>query len=97
MNKFVSTALAATVAALPSLSFACAKPESIPVIPDPNTAVTAQMIKANNEVKAYVKATEDYLACAGLSRSEEKDAIDALKAYADEFNSAIRVFKSKQG
>lgn len=74
---------------------ACTKPTSKPDFPDPQTAVSAQMVKANNEVKAYVKAMQDYLGCAGLSKAAENKELDELKAYADSFNEVIRAYKAK--
>lgn len=74
---------------------ACSKPTSKPEFPDPQTAVSAQMVKANNEVKAYVKAVQDYLGCAGLSKAAENKELDELKAYADSFNEVIRAYKAK--
>lgn len=79
--------------ALPA--FACTKPEAKPEIPDANSVVTAQLVKANNEVKAYVKAMEDYLGCAKLSRGEETKALKDLKDFAEEFNVVVRAFKAK--
>lgn len=73
--------------------WACEEPQNKPEIPDPNSAVTAQMVKANNEVKTYVRAQEDYLNCAGLSSSELRQAENELVEYAEKFNQAIRTFK----
>ena len=72
---------------------ACEKPQNRPAIPDPATAVTAQMVKSNNEVKAYVRATEDYLSCAKLSSNQLRSAENELKDFAEEFNKTIREFK----
>lgn len=77
--------------ALPAL--ACEAPGNKPEIPDPLTAVTAQMVKSNNEVKEYVRSYEAYLNCAGLSTSELRKEEKALKEYAELFNQAIREFK----
>jgi hypothetical protein len=78
-----------------SLVSACAKPESKPEIPDVATVVTAQMVKANNDMKAYVQGVQTYLGCAGLARSQEKKELDELKKLADEFNEVVRAFKAK--
>lgn len=83
----------ASLFALPTL--ACDKPAAKPEIPDAETVVTAQMVKANNEVKAYVKAYEDYLSCAKLSRGEEKQELDNLKQFAEDFNVVVRAFKAR--
>lgn len=76
-------------------AMACSKPAGKPEIPDVATAVTAQMVKANNDVKAYVKDMETYIGCAGLSRGDEKKELDELKSFADSFNQAIRDFKAR--
>lgn len=76
-------------------SFACDKPAAKPAIPDAETVVTAQMVKANNEVKAYVQAVQDYLGCARLSRSKEQQELDELKQFADDFNVVVRAFKAR--
>lgn len=76
---------------------ACNKPSGKPTFPDPQTAVSAQMVKAHNDVKAYVKAVESYLGCAGLSRAAEKKELDELKQFAESFNEVIRAYKAKGG
>ncbi|MFC3116157.1 hypothetical protein [Cellvibrio fontiphilus] len=78
-----------------SVALACSKPANKPEIPDAATVVTAQMVKANNDVKAYVQGMQDYLGCAGLARNEEKKELDDLKKFADDFNKVIREFKAK--
>lgn len=80
---------------LPGLAQACSAPGDKPQIPDPMTAETAQMVKANNEVKAYVAAMEEYLGCASMSDGEKRKEIKALEEFAAEFNEAIRAFKSR--
>jgi hypothetical protein len=53
------------------------------------------MVKANNDMKAYVKGMESYLVCAGLGRSDEKKELDDLKKFADDFNQVVRAFKAR--
>lgn len=77
------------------LALACDEPGDKPEIPDPNTAETAQMVKANNEVKAYVKAMEEYLGCAKISGGAKRRSLSDLEEFADSFNQAIRTFKSR--
>lgn len=84
---------AAFLVSAPAL--ACSKPDAKPAIPDVETVVTAQMVKANNEVKAYVKAVEEYLGCAKLPRSQERKELDDLKAFAEEFNVVVRAYKAR--
>lgn len=80
---------------LPTLTWACDKPEQKPEIPDPASAVTAQMVKANKEVKAYVAAMEEYLNCARLSGGNHARAVKDLKDFAGEFNDAVKSFKTR--
>lgn len=87
----------ALMAAVSSGAYACSKPESKPEFPDGQTAVSAQMVKAHNDVKAYVKAVEEYLGCARLSKSAEKKELDELKAFAESFNEVIRTYKARGG
>ena len=87
---FFASCLVASFAAA-----ACDKPAAKPEIPDAATVVTAQMVKANNDMKAYIKGVETYLGCAGLARSDEKKELDDLKKFAEDFNQVVRAFKAK--
>jgi opacity protein-like surface antigen len=95
MKSFVvaATLLASCLAS--SFAAACTKPAAKPEIPDAATVVTAQMVKANNDMKAYVKDMEAYVACAGLSRSDQKKELDDLKQLAEDFNQVVRAFKAR--
>lgn len=75
------------------LSFACTRPDA-PEIPDPATAVTPQMIKAKNDVQAYVDAAEKYLKC-NISTSQHNRMVDEMKEVADKFNQAVRDYKAR--
>lgn len=97
MKKTLLTLSLCSALLISAQSMACSKPSEKPEIPDVDTVVTAQMIKANNDVKAYVKAVEDYLACAKLPRSQERQEVDDLKKFAEEFNVVVRAFKAKSG
>jgi hypothetical protein len=95
MKKSLFTFSVCAVLSFSAQSFACDKPAAKPAIPDAETVVTAQMVKANNEVKAYVKAVEEYLGCSKLPRSKEKEEMDDLKQFADDFNVVVRAFKAR--
>jgi hypothetical protein len=79
----------------PAFAHGCEKPGEKPAFPDINTAVAAQMIKAHADVKAYVKAMQDYLGCSKLSAADKERRLAELKKYADDFNKLISDFKSK--
>lgn len=74
---------------------ACTRPTA-PEIPDPATAVTPQMIKAKNDVQAYVETAEKYLKC-NISTSQHNNMVDEMKAVADKFNQAVRDYKARMG
>ncbi len=91
MKKFLFAVCASALFSVSAM--ACQEPSARPAIPDPATAVTAQMVKTNNEVKAYVQAQQDYLSCSNMSSRKKQEALEELKAYADTFNQAVREFK----
>jgi len=53
------------------------------------------MIKAQNDVKTYVKAVQDYIGCARLPTSKERQTIDELRDFAENFNKMVRDYKAK--
>ncbi|WP_317928789.1 hypothetical protein [Halioxenophilus sp. WMMB6] len=73
--------------------WACDKP-STPEVPDPVTAVTPQMVKAKNDVKAYMDAANAFLACV---KNDQKynQMVDEMNKVAEDFNSAVRDFKER--
>lgn len=96
MKSFVGAGVFVASCVVSSMAVAgCDKPAAKPEIPDAATVVTAQMVKANNDMKAYVKGVQDYLGCAGLPRSQEKQELDALKQFAEDFNQVVRAFKAR--
>lgn len=95
MKAFVFALTVGVSSFVSSTAFACEKPASQPEIPDAATVVTAQMVKANNEVKAYVKAVQDYVGCASLSRAEEKKELETLQKFAEDFNQVVREYKAR--
>ncbi|WP_049723059.1 hypothetical protein [Gilvimarinus polysaccharolyticus] len=95
MNKLLLMGCLLAGLTVSGYSAACSEPTQPGEFPDPASAVTAQMVKANNEVKAYVKAMEEYIGCSGMSRSEQKKAVKDLEEYAESFNKLIREFKAR--
>jgi len=93
MNRVVSFAFAVTLMGAAMNASACDKP-SAPVLPDPNSAVTPQMVKAKNEVQDYISKAEAYLSCV-KDASAHNAMVDEMKGVADTFNSAIKTFKAR--
>jgi len=69
----------------------CIKPDA-PVLPDAATAVTAQMLKAKNDVNSYLKAANAYLECAS-STSKHDRMVKSMKKVGKEFNVAVRSYR----
>ncbi len=95
MKKTIALSLFCLTLGVAAQAQACDAPTSKPEIPDPLTAATAQMVKANNEVKAYVAAMTEYINCSRMSSSEQRKAVKELEDFAASFNEAIREFKAK--
>ena len=75
------------------LTLACTKPGA-PTLPDASTAVTAQMIKAKNEVKAYMADAQAYLECV-KGNAAHNGMVDEMQHLADAFNGIVRAYKSR--
>lgn len=86
-------ALALSTVLFSGMSQACDKPTA-PALPDASTAVTAQMVKAKNDVQAYMSAAEAYLECVA-DTAAHNEMVDSMKQVADNFNSAVRAYKTR--
>lgn len=95
MKKSIAISLFCLTLTAAGQAQACEAPASKPEIPDPLTAATAQMVKANNEVKAYVAAMTEYINCSRMSSTEQRKAVKELEDFAAAFNEAIREFKAR--
>lgn len=89
MKKFIFLMLFAAAGAM-----ACDKPTA-PVLPNPDKAVTAQMIKAKNDIAAYIKASELYLICVENKPTVYNKMIDEMQEAADNFNAIVRKYKAR--
>jgi hypothetical protein len=78
---------------LPIIASACDKPAA-PALPDPETSVTAQMVKARNDMNAWVEAVKSYLQCERNSRRHD-DAVTELETHVEAFNQSIRAYKAR--
>ncbi|MBB3167416.1 hypothetical protein [Simiduia aestuariiviva] len=92
MNKVLAVLFA--TALLSTAAQACVKPNA-PELPDPASAVTAQMIKAKNDVKAYLDAANGYIDCVKGSASRHNAMVDEMEKVADTFNAAVRTYKER--
>lgn len=93
MNKLIA-ALATSLFISTGAFAACDKPEA-PVLPDPASAVTAQMIKAKNDVKSYLDAANGYIECVKGNASRHNAMIAEMEQIAETFNTAVRTYKER--
>jgi len=76
-----------------NLALACEKP-ALPALPDPATAVTPEMIKAKNDVKAFVSSAEAYLKC-NIGTKKHNKTVDQMQKLAKDFNVIVRAYKAR--
>lgn len=92
MKKVIALVFASTLFSVSAM--ACDKPTA-PDLPDPQTAVTAQMIKAKNDVKAYIDAANGYIDCVQGNASRHNAMISEMETIAERFNASVRAYKSR--
>lgn len=92
MKKIFAAAIATLMFSVPAL--ACDKPAA-PELPDPSTAVTPQMIKAKNDVNAYLEAAKAYLDCVSGNAGRHNAMVDEMEKVAEKFNAAVRDYKAR--
>jgi DNA topoisomerase IA len=76
-----------------SLAAACDEP-AVPAIPNAETTVTAEMVKAQNDMKLYMAEAEKYLACVRNDAKHNK-MVSRMEQVAEDFNQAVRAFKER--
>lgn len=76
------------------ISAACEAPAE-PNIPNAETTVTAEMVKAQKDIKAYMAAAEAYLSCV-RSSSKHNKMVTRMQEVADDFNKVVRAFKERK-
>jgi len=86
-----ATAFVLSTILFSGMAQACTKPDA-PILPDAATAVTAQMLKAKNDVNAYLAAANAYLECAKTSTKHDR-MVKSMKKVGKEFNVAVRSYR----
>lgn len=71
----------------------CEEPQA-PALPDVESAVTAQMVKTQNDVKSYIKAAETFIGCTN-NKMVQRRVSKEMESVADEFNSLVRAYKER--
>ena len=65
-----------------------------PNLPDPNKAVLAEMIKAQNDAKLYIKLSNDCLRC--MKDDDKRELVEnTLREFSIRFNNTIRSYKAR--
>ncbi len=93
MTKPPTLLATALLLVLANITLACDKPAK-PELPDPETAVTPQMVKAKNDVKAFLANAEAYLKC-NISTAQHNKMVDDMHEVADSFNAIVRAYKTR--
>ena len=76
-----------------AISKACEEPTE-PTLPNAETTVTAEMVKAQNDVKEFIAAAEHYLSCV-RSDAKHNKMVSRMEEVAAEFNQVVRAFKER--
>lgn len=104
MKKVVTALFAVAMLGFAGAAHAECTLKDAPVLPDGATAAEAQMVAAQQAVKAYVAETQEYLSCLefeGKGRAggdwtkKYNDASTRMEKLAADFNKQLRAFKSK--
>lgn len=66
----------------------------VPELPDPDTAVMSDMLRAQEAVKQYLARQEKYLSCVGNSFKHDA-AVVKMHELADRYNNLARRYKSR--
>lgn len=75
-----------------------------PVVPDGKAAAEADMVAAQQAIKAYVTETQEFLAClegesrgrmSGETTKRYNEASERMEKLASDFNKQLKAFKSK--
>lgn len=73
---------------------ACKQPTE-PTLPNVDTAVLAEMVKAAKDVKQYIADANKYLDCARNDSSHDK-VVERMRTIADSFNELTTTFKARR-
>ncbi len=70
---------------------ACKFPKE-PDLPDADTAVLAQMVKAKKEVKVYITEAKKFLECT-CSDSRHDKIVEKMRIMAKDFSTIVKAYK----
>ena len=81
-----------SVLLLASVSQAACKEAVVPELPDPDTAVMNDMLRAQAAVKQYLLRQEQYLSCVGDNFRHDA-AVDKMHDVAEQYNNTARRYR----
>ena len=73
--------------------YSCDQP-LVPDLPDPSKAVLAEMVKAQNEVKQYLKLADDFLKCT-KDDAQHDLVVDRMRDIGTKFNDVVKAYKAR--
>ncbi len=92
MNKFSQATLSLVLLSAAPLVFACDYPQRVGV-PDGATATKEQMIEGQRDIKDYITAMEEYLAC--IEKAEQETVAGIVEADEESKQQRIGMFNKK--
>ena len=66
----------------------------VPELPNPDTAVMSDMLRAQDAVKQYIARQEKYLSCVGYGFRHDA-VVDKMHEVANSYNNMARRYKSR--
>lgn len=93
MKPMLVVLLTASMTIAQYTSAGCTRPDE-PSLPNVETAVLAEMVKASKDVKGYIAAANKYLGCTRNSADHDK-VVARMRVVADSFNELTTTFKAR--
>ena len=93
--KAVLTASVLAAALAPASTLATCHKPTPPALPNPDSAVVAQMMKAKHQMRAFMAAANTYLDCVAHDNTQYNAWVDEMTRAADAFNTIVRRYKKR--
>jgi hypothetical protein len=93
--RMLTSCLAAVASCCAFAAAACETPAMVAIPADGKTATEAEMLAAQAQVKAYVAAMNDYVACIkALMITRHNAAVNEIESVAAAFNEQIKAYRA---
>ena len=93
-RNVLKTATVVVAVSFAQVGHAC-KEATLPQLPKADTAVLAEMVKAQKEVKKYLQTSEEFLKCVRDDR-RHNDVVDKMHDLAARFNTLTKAYKARK-